>query len=177
MPIPLAVARILLLKPPVKPSQTKTKMALALTLRRVSAEQLQVSIDSRLSSELSQQFQQALEKQLKQVIAHTQRQTRCPLTPSDLACIIPQSYLDSLQAHHDIQNVFLANSLQQGFIYHALKQGDIDDAYVIQLQWHYHQAINPAMLKQAWSQAQTNFATLAYVLPGSPAWLSSRRNR
>ena len=63
------------------------------------------------------------------MINHTSSLGRSYITPSDINKIVDQNYLDSIQDSKEVTNVFLANSLQQGFIYHFVKQGNIDDSY------------------------------------------------
>ena len=66
--------------------------------------------------------------------------------------LIPQNWSQN--------NRYPANSLQQGFIYHSLKQGEIDDAYHIQLLWEYQKKMDIEVLKQAWQYAQQKFSAL-----------------
>lgn len=56
--------------------------------------------------------------------------------------------------------IFPANSLQQGFIAHYLRQGKVDDAYLVQIVWEYRTAIDVEALRQAWLQAQRCFGCL-----------------
>ena len=58
-----------------------------------------------------------------------------------------------------IQAIFPANSLQQGFIYHALSQSE-DDAYRVQLLLDYHNKINVESYKQAWDLAIKSYPIL-----------------
>ena len=87
-------------------------------------------------------------------------QTRSYLTASDVDEIISQEYLDILQESVEIERVYLANSLQQGFIYHALNQGEIDDAYLVQIIWQYNNELDISKLKEAWSYAQARYPAL-----------------
>jgi amino acid adenylation domain-containing protein len=82
------------------------------------------------------------------------------LTTEDIDHIISQGYLDKLQAEREVSGVYLANNLQQGFIYHALNQGEQDDAYRVQVLFDYPHALNPASLKEAWRYAQAKYASL-----------------
>ncbi|BBB56340.1 non-ribosomal peptide synthetase [Candidatus Megaera polyxenophila] len=79
---------------------------------------------------------------------------------SDIANIISQQYLDKIQGDKEVQGVYLANSLQQGLIYHALHQGIIDDAYKVQIIFDYQDKIDPIILKQAWQYAQNKYPSL-----------------
>ena len=121
---------------------------------------LQFSIGSKLDQDITNILGESFKDQLTQLIDHTLHQTRSYLTTSDVNNIISQEYLDKLQSSKEIEGVYLANSLQQGFIYHALNQGDIDDAYRVQLIWEYHTTIDLVALKEAWSNAQVKYPTL-----------------
>ncbi|MDM5179169.1 amino acid adenylation domain-containing protein [Massilia sp. DJPM01] len=54
----------------------------------------------------------------------------------------------------------LANSLQQGLLYHAARRAQGDDAYVVQSLCYYHVQIDPAYLQQAWQGARSAFPSL-----------------
>ena len=99
-----------------------------------------------MTAKVSELFKQKLED----VISYTTKQLRSYLTASDIDNIITQEHLDRLQGSREIGGVYLANSLQQGFIYHALNQGDVDDAYRMQLIWQYKSPLEIATLKEAW---------------------------
>ncbi len=60
----------------------------------------------------------------------------------------------------ETEGVYPAGSLQQGFIYHALSQGDKDDAYIVQLLWRYDHAPDLGKLKAAWTLAQKKYGSL-----------------
>jgi adenine-specific DNA methylase len=96
------------------------------------------------------------------IINNTSSLARSYLTVSDIAVnkIISQTYLDRIQEDKEIDGVYLANSLQQGFIYHYLNQGDIDDAYIVQAIWQYKNRLDLAKLKAAWELAQVKYPTL-----------------
>ena len=114
------------------------------------------SLDEETTIKLAELFKQKLEE----IISYTVTQPRNYLTVSDVGEIISQEYLDKLQGSREIQGVYLANSLQQGFIYHFLNQGDIDDAYLIQTIWQYNNELVVEDLKEGWSYAQKKFASL-----------------
>ncbi|RMZ58234.1 amino acid adenylation domain-containing protein [Chryseobacterium nematophagum] len=73
---------------------------------------------------------------------------------------ILSSQLDSIQKEIEIDSVYLASSLQEGFIYHALSQGDIDDSYRVQLLWDYHGAVDLEKLKESWEYVQKKHPVL-----------------
>ena len=60
----------------------------------------------------------------------------------------------------EIEAIYLANSLQQGFIYHYLNQGNVDDAYLVQIIWKYNNKLNINLLKKAWEYAVIKYPTL-----------------
>ena len=119
---------------------------------------LQFHISSKLKNtdELVTNFKQ----KLLEIIAHTLQTRRSYLTVSDIDNIISWKFLDKIQQEKEVTSVYLANSLQQGFIYHALNQGEVDDAYRVQLIWEYHTELDIAKLKQAWEYTQNRYAAL-----------------
>ncbi|MDR1057744.1 MAG: amino acid adenylation domain-containing protein [Coxiellaceae bacterium] len=60
----------------------------------------------------------------------------------------------------DLSSVYLANNLQQGFIYHAIRQGAADDAYSSQFIWTYSTTINKDCFEQAWLLMQRKYPSL-----------------
>ncbi|WDN54002.1 amino acid adenylation domain-containing protein [Streptomyces clavuligerus] len=54
----------------------------------------------------------------------------------------------------------LANGLQQGLLYHALKRRNGDDAYVMQSVHHYRCAIRPELMREAWQHARRTYPAL-----------------
>ncbi|GHH81085.1 surfactin synthase subunit 1 [Streptomyces sulfonofaciens] len=54
----------------------------------------------------------------------------------------------------------LANGLQQGLLYHALKRRNGDDAYVMQSVHRYHCAIRPDLMEEAWQHARRTYPAL-----------------
>ena len=53
-----------------------------------------------------------------------------------------------------------ANGLQQGLMYHAMKAGDGDDAYVVQSVYRYHCVLCPETMKRAWECVQRKYPSL-----------------
>ena len=81
-------------------------------------------------------------------------------TPSDFAVAgLSVADLDRLQNRHEIEAIYPATSLQQGFIYHYLSQPQ-DDAYRVQVLLDYHQALDVAAYQQAWSLASLRYPIL-----------------
>ncbi len=122
--------------------------------------ELQFSLDGQLVQEsldkLAEYYQQSLEKLIKIL----KKASRCYLTTSDVDNVINQEYLDEIQANREVEAVYLANNLQQGFIYHALTQGNIDQAYRVQISWEYHNKLDVDKLQHAWKLIQNIFPTL-----------------
>lgn len=54
----------------------------------------------------------------------------------------------------------LANSLHQGLVYHYLKQGQNDDAYIMQSHYQYLEEINCSFYKKAWEMARIKYPSL-----------------
>ncbi|MBP7006902.1 MAG: amino acid adenylation domain-containing protein, partial [Candidatus Pacebacteria bacterium] len=121
---------------------------------------LQFSISSKLDEHITKKAAKLFKQKLEEVISHTVNQKRSYLTASDIDNIISQAHLDRLQEVREIANIYKANSLQQGFIYHALHQGDVDDAYRVQLIWKYNNTLEVNKLREAWSYAQKKYPSL-----------------
>ena len=123
-------------------------------------EQLHFSIGGNLTPEQLSDFIDLFTSQLNKLIDQLLNKQRSYLTSSDINFIINQNYLNEIQAKKEIEHVFLANSLQQGFIYHSINQGDIDDAYRTQLIWEYQGSVNEKKLKDAWIKTQQKYPSL-----------------
>lgn len=118
------------------------------------------AIESYVDSELAQQVATNIEHYLKEICQFAKAQTRSYLTAYDVADVVSDQYLEQLQHDNEITDVFLANSLQQGFIYHSISQGDTDTAYQVQTYWDYYREIDAEKLQQAWQIAQKTYASL-----------------
>ncbi|MFN7039531.1 MAG: condensation domain-containing protein, partial [Alphaproteobacteria bacterium] len=79
---------------------------------------------------------------------------------NDARNLINEKYLNKLQKDHQIERLFFANSLQQGFIYHYLKRGEVTDVNRVQLLWQYNNKIDVAKLKEAWKHLQAKYGAL-----------------
>ncbi|MDD9337855.1 MAG: amino acid adenylation domain-containing protein [Rickettsiaceae bacterium] len=121
---------------------------------------LKFSIASKLGANITNKLADLFQQKLEDIISYTVKQTRSYLTVSDIDNVISQEYLDRLQEHREIEGVYLANSLQQGFIYHTLNQGDVDDAYRVQIIWQYNNQLAINKLKEVWGYAQAKFSSL-----------------
>jgi amino acid adenylation domain-containing protein/non-ribosomal peptide synthase protein (TIGR01720 family) len=97
---------------------------------------------------------------LRALIADLSAREGSVLTASDIDYLLTDRQLDDLQVDGEVEDVFRANSLQQGFIQHAVGYGRTDDSYTVQLVWTYRTAIDPIALRTAWQHAQARFAAL-----------------
>ena len=125
---------------------------------------LSFSIVSKLGSKLHNKLATSFKQKLEEVITYTATLERSYLTISDINNVITGEYLDKVQEHDEVNSIFMANSLQQGFIYHHLNQGDIDDAYLVQMLWIYNNKLDVNLLKKAWQYAQIKYPTLRLKL-------------
>ncbi|MCB1864452.1 MAG: hypothetical protein KDG50_03415, partial [Chromatiales bacterium] len=121
---------------------------------------LSFSIASKLNNDITSKLAEVLKDKLEEVVNHSSSLQRTYLTVSDVGNITTQEYLDKLQEQKEVEAVYLANSLQQGFIYHYLNQGDVDDAYLVQVIWEYQSKLDIDVLKQAWKLAQRKYPSL-----------------
>ena len=117
-------------------------------------------IDTKLDKETTDQLAFYFKDYLSKIVIRLSDLNRSYLTSSDIGHIINQSYLDILQKEKEIETIYLANSLQQGFVYHALNQGDIDDAYFVQIVWKYKNPLKQERLKDAWNIAVSKYEVL-----------------
>ena len=121
---------------------------------------LSFSVVSYLGTAVTNKLANSYKYWLEAVIAHCTAVTRSYLSLSDVSYIIDKEQLDRLQEKNEVSGVYRANSLQQGFIYHAINQGEIDDAYRVQLVWDYDCKIVADKLKQAWEYTQARYEAL-----------------
>lgn len=74
--------------------------------------------------------------------------------------IVNKGLSNETQENIETENVYLANNLQQGLIYHAIRQGETDDAYLSQFIWQYKTPIDEKKFKQAWQLTQKKYPSL-----------------
>jgi len=122
--------------------------------------ELKFTFSTELTEEKTRELAQELYRSLKDIIQLTMKEQRTYLTGHDVDYIVNQSYLDKIQYSQQVDGVYLANSLQQGFIYHALHQGNLDDAYRVQTVWEYKCKLNIDDFKKAWRYAQQKYPAL-----------------
>ncbi|MGD8926558.1 MAG: condensation domain-containing protein, partial [Thioalkalispiraceae bacterium] len=121
---------------------------------------LQFALSVKWDDVHSQKLVEAFEASLLAIEAYTRNINRCYLTPSDVDFLVNDNILSRLQEKNDIAGLYRANSLQQGFVYHALRQGEVDDAYIVQAQWLYRNEMDGALFKKSWELAQERFESL-----------------
>ncbi|CAF5167365.1 unnamed protein product, partial [Rotaria magnacalcarata] len=101
------------------------------------------------------QFGKAFKLNIEKTVKHTQSVNRSYLTRSDINYVIKNNdYLNRVQLEKEVDAIFMANSLQQGFLYHSFKQSNIDDAYIVQSVSEYRTTIDEKLFKMAWEHAQ-----------------------
>ncbi|WP_275359790.1 non-ribosomal peptide synthetase [Xenorhabdus bovienii] len=128
----------------------------------VQAGSLQFSVSSRLPQAQTQVFITAFEQALTAVITAGQKQARLGgvKTPSDYGIEgVSIERLSRFQQRYQIEALYPATSLQQGFVYHYLAQPQ-DDAYRVQLLLDYHDRLDFAAYQQAWVLASLRFPVL-----------------
>lgn len=125
----------------------------------VMDDKLQFNIVTKLSQKNTNKFAKTFKNKIIELAEYTSNEKRKYLTRSDIGNIISQEYLDTIQTKDDIAAVYLANSLQQGFIYHALHQVK-DTAYRVQIVFKYNNELYPERLKMAWQGAVNKYPSL-----------------
>lgn len=124
--------------------------------------QLFFEINSRLTSEQSQRFAALFQQQLTALIEHCAEQPEAGIqhqTPADYGVELSLEYYDQLLQQHQLDALYPANSLQKGFLSHALLHPQ-DDAYRVQFLIDYHQALDTSLYKQAWHSVIQHYPAL-----------------
>ncbi|MEV6340629.1 amino acid adenylation domain-containing protein [Nocardia vinacea] len=121
---------------------------------------LSFSIANKLGQEAGDRLVARYERCLVELIGELSAASRSYLTPSDVDHVVSAEYLDEIQSEREIEGVFLANSLQQGFIYQAVAHSRDDDAYTVQMTWDYATCIDVDAVHEAWIRAQREFPAL-----------------
>ncbi|WEW54860.1 PP-binding and AFD_class_I domain-containing protein [Emydomyces testavorans] len=99
---------------------------------------------------------------MSDLLLHKQQQARsdCMTNGHIDGTTVTHFSVPSLEADTNVENYYIANSLQQGFLYHFLKSPESSGVYVMQNLLHYNTRINPDLYKKAWIHAQRTFASL-----------------
>jgi amino acid adenylation domain-containing protein/non-ribosomal peptide synthase protein (TIGR01720 family) len=130
--------------------------------------QLRFNIVTKLGKTITRHLADSFKSHLTKIIDHCLSQLRTEgarYTPSDFVNVaISPELLDRLQtdawaAGNQITNIFPANSLQRGFIYHALTQTD-DDAYRVQSLYEYNQGLDIEKYIKAWQLCLCKYPSL-----------------
>ena len=118
--------------------------------------QLSFSVVTQLGQDVTDKLSQSLQQSLIAIQEHTSELVEQGITyktPSDYNADISIELLSKLQrADNEIEHIYPANSLQQGFIYHVLVNPN-DDAYRVQLVFDYKQELNVENYVKAWELA------------------------
>ncbi|RQO65805.1 hypothetical protein DBR43_26515, partial [Pedobacter sp. KBW06] len=134
----------------------------------VTGGKLRFSITTKLGEDYTNQINNHLQQRLKETVHHCIEKIQLEgpgFTPADFPDLqLSQPQLDSLQtaavkAQNSITHIFPANSLQQGFIYHALTQPG-DDAYMVQVLYDYQQQLDIPAYTAAWKTALDRYPIL-----------------
>ena len=118
------------------------------------------SIRGRLTKEYIDNLSIYFKQEMIAIANYIQSFNRSYLTPSDTHYIVSKDLLNRLQQENEIQAIYVANSLQAGFIYHYLSKSEGDDAYKVQLLWKYKSQVNEDYFIQSWQQALDRYPGL-----------------
>lgn len=121
---------------------------------------LELRVESRLQKYNAAWLVQRLLRELEDGMTEINWPSWRWLTESDVNFTFTQSHLNRLQHAQAVDAIFMANSLQQGMLYHSLAFGDADQVYRVATRWDYHCAIEPETFKSAWQWLQQQFACL-----------------
>jgi len=122
---------------------------------------LQFDFHGRLTNNTMDKLTRGFENALEQIVQHCSEQITLGLTnytPADFNLDISIDLFDRLFSDQ-VTAIYPANSLQQGFIYHALSQQS-DDAYRVQILMDYPQLIDIDRYRQAWEMAVATYPIL-----------------
>ncbi|WP_133134280.1 non-ribosomal peptide synthetase, partial [Legionella santicrucis] len=121
---------------------------------------LRMTFRTQLSQEVTDHLALVYKKQLLMILDHQHSLARSFLTLSDIHHCVSARCLDKVQHDRELDGVYLANSLHQGFMYHFMSQGQRDEAYRMQIVWSYDCELNIELLQRAWSFAQQRYPSL-----------------
>ncbi|NTS77174.1 amino acid adenylation domain-containing protein [Catenovulum sp. SM1970] len=119
-------------------------------------------LDTQIATAQASQLAAAFEQALSEIITYASDKAALGTesTPSDYAVDnLSLTHLRKLQTNYEIEAIYPATSLQQGFIYHYLSQPD-DDAYRVQVLLDYDYPLDINLYQQAWAAASLRFPIL-----------------
>jgi amino acid adenylation domain-containing protein len=121
---------------------------------------LRLSIGGHLGAAALERFAEGFRGYLEAGIGKLSAMGRSYLTPSDTGWLLSRGQLDRLQKERELEWAGKANSLQEGFIYQHLRDGEAEDAYIVQSVWNYREAIEAGKMREAWELAQKRYPAL-----------------
>ncbi|WP_165482873.1 condensation domain-containing protein, partial [Legionella gratiana] len=121
---------------------------------------LRMMFRAQLPQEVTDRLALVYKQQLLMILDHQHSLARSFLTLSDIHHCVSARCLDKLQRDRELDGVYLANSLHQGFMYHFMRQGQKDEAYRMQIVWSYDRELNIDLLQRAWGFAQQRYPSL-----------------
>ncbi|WP_034538326.1 non-ribosomal peptide synthetase [Carnobacterium inhibens] len=111
-----------------------------------------------------EKFAELYQTELENIITELSSYRRTYLTSDDIDQVVSQQQLDELQKNQELEIVLPANTLQEGFVSHALNNDTNDDAYICSFIFDYEQMINVENYRKAWSIAQSKYPSLRLSL-------------
>ncbi|WP_259065705.1 non-ribosomal peptide synthetase [Mucilaginibacter sp. X4EP1] len=134
----------------------------------ISNGRLQFNVATKLSANTSNLLCESFQSNLSAIINHcktTFQNEGSYFTPGDFYAVkMSQPLIDKLtiaarKDKNELVHIYPATSLQQGFIYHVLSQGD-DDAYRLQLIWDFKEEVDIEKYIQAWQHCIAQYPIL-----------------
>ena len=122
-------------------------------------------VESCLTETAHRQLAESFTKSMEDIVSFCDEiisQGRQEKTASDYPeAQINQEYYEQLQSRYGniIESIYLANSLQEGFIYHVAAHPE-DDAYRLQTVYDYNTDLQVEHYKQAWKNAVAKYPVL-----------------
>ncbi|MBP7868054.1 MAG: amino acid adenylation domain-containing protein [Acidobacteria bacterium] len=129
----------------------------------VTGGRLAFTVTARFPEERCQAFAGEFRARLEEVTLHCAakaRQGEGEFTPGDFPDVhLSGDLVERLQRSRVVEDILPAGSLQQGFVYHVLRN-PADDAYRLQLLLDYRGALDPDAYRAAWAFAQQAYPSM-----------------
>ncbi|WP_440055540.1 amino acid adenylation domain-containing protein [Pseudoalteromonas sp. T1lg65] len=125
-------------------------------------ETLTLNCTSKLDDDTFALFEKQFKASLNAVLTHCQKvfNDGAKHTPSDFKLQgVSFTHLTELQNRYDLQAVYPATNLQQGFVFHQLNMPE-DTAYRVQSQMQYFDVIDPELYQQAWAKTSEKYPAM-----------------